>query len=563
MAPRSMVTSDSGGARPMAAALPLSVVDSLALAVSPGTPPSLPAADPSASSPHWFPQLGRLWRQVSSCLVSMAFHATVIIVLGLWSLALTEQGGLSNLVASLDEVSPALIERITSLERDDLNIEIAADNHVQNTRADLSSRIQADLDKARSETGVPQLAEVGIAVLEGADDLLHSYSTDAGDTDVTGALAGRLNAGVRAQLVEEGGGTPASEDAVARGLRWLEVHQNRDGSWHFNLVGGNLDACTCRDSSTVATTTAATGLALLAFLGRGNTHQSGEYRHCVKDGLYYLMSRLKLTANGGDLRGKLHGQMYDQGIAAIVLAEAYALTRDKELEEAAQQAIDFIVFAQHKAGGGWRYSPGMPGDTTVTGWQMMALKSGQMAYLHVPGDTIQRAIKFLDSVQLDKGARYGYMRQYNDGQPRATSAIGLLLRMYTGWNKDHPTLRQGVELLSKQGPRISGKSWAGAKTNPARHLTQGSGTDMYYNYYGTQVMHHWGGNQWENWNYVLREYLIETQASDGHESGSWYFAGGHGKQGGRLYNTCLAVMTLEVYYRHLPIYRAEAAGDGF
>jgi len=484
-------------------------------------------------------------------MVSLVLHAALVVVLGLWSMAQTEKGGLSGLVASLDDVAPAIVERIDEPQPLDVRVEIDPDTQVRNSSTELSTRIQTDLagtrsERPRGEIGAPRLAEVAIVVPEGKGELLHPLDGAGGsDVDVTGALRGRANARVRARMVEEAGGTPASEDAVARGLRWLEVHQNRDGSWHFNHDEGP-EACACRDPGKAATTTGATGLALLAFLGRGQTHRKGEYQRCVKDGLYYLMSRLKQTPHGGNL-SELDGRMYDHGIATIALAEAFALTRDEELEEAAQQAIDYIVFAQHKAGGGWRYAPAMIGDTTVTGWQMMALKSGQMAYLRVPGDTIQRAIKFLDWVQFDKGARYRYQKQDKDPLTWVTSSVGLLCRMYTGWDKDHPAMVRGVELLSQQGPSTD----------------KGPTPDnMYYNYYGTQVMHHWGGNKWENWNYVMREYLIETQAREGHESGSWYFDGGHGSQGGRLYNTALAVMTLEVYYRHLPIYRPEAA-DGF
>src|SRR5207249_3975904 len=159
---------------------------------------------------------------------------------------------------------------------------------------------------------------------------------------------------IRAKQLDEGGGTKQSEDAVARGLNWLEAHQNRDGSWHFNHTSGSL-GCDCRNPGRATTTTGATGLALLAFMGRGHTHRTGDYQNCVKDGLYYLMSRLKRTPRGGDLQ---EGTLYAQGIAAIALAEAFALTRDEELQEAAQQAIDFIVYAQHQPGGGWRYSPG-------------------------------------------------------------------------------------------------------------------------------------------------------------------------------------------------------------
>ncbi|MFH1266905.1 MAG: hypothetical protein ABIK89_14345, partial [Planctomycetota bacterium] len=82
--------------------------------------------------------------------------------------------------------------------------------------------------------------------------------------------------------------------------------------------------------------------------------------------------------------------------------------------------------------------------------------------------------------------------------------------------------------------------------------------NMYYNYYATQVMRHWGGPEWEKWNPKMRDYLVATQSNQGTESGSWYFAGGHGETGGRLYNTAVALMTLEVYYRYMPLYRQRA-----
>jgi hypothetical protein len=83
--------------------------------------------------------------------------------------------------------------------------------------------------------------------------------------------------------------------------------------------------------------------------------------------------------------------------------------------------------------------------------------------------------------------------------------------------------------------------------------------DLYYDYYATQVMHHWGGEPWNTWNGQLRDYLIRTQATQGHESGSWNFLGGQAARGGRLYNTAMAIMTLEVYYRYLPI--LDAGGE--
>ena len=53
----------------------------------------------------------------------------------------------------------------------------------------------------------------------------------------------------------------------------------------------------------------------------------------------------------------------------------------------------------------------------------------------------------------------------------------------------------------------------------------------------------------------MRDILVESQQKKGHEAGSWDPRGGHASQAGRIYSTALAVCTLEVYYRHAPIFR--------
>jgi hypothetical protein len=237
-----------------------------------------------------------------------------------------------------------------------------------------------------------------------------------------------------------------------------------------------------------------------------------------------------VTAQGGDLQ---EGTMYAQGIATVALCEAYAMTRDESLRTPAQAAVDFICRAQHDQGG-WRYYPGQPGDTTVYGWQIMALKSARLAGLRVPESVWTKARHFLDTVQVEDGAGYGYQKPERLPGP---TAIGLLARMYDGWAREDPRLAKGVQYLSEQGP---------------------SRTDVYYNYYATQVLHHYEGPAWDAWNATLRERLIATQSRRGHEHGSWYFHDQHGEVGGRLYTTAMCVMILEVYYRHLPLYGREA-----
>jgi hypothetical protein len=115
--------------------------------------------------------------------------------------------------------------------------------------------------------------------------------------------------------------------------------------------------------------------------------------------------------------------------------------------------------------------------------------------------------------------------------------------MYLGWKHEEPALKRGVERISKSGP---------------------STVDMYYNYYATQVMRHFEGEEWKKWNPQMRDQLVNTQAKSGHMEGSWFAGNGHANErGGRLYFTSMATMILEVYYRHLPIYRKQAAEDEF
>jgi len=390
---------------------------------------------------------------------------------------------------------------------------------------------------------IPQPSGLDAATLHRAEPIRDNLGSTDGELPdlsrlsasiVGGGLEGR-GRDARGRLAKSEGGTAQSEKAVEWGLNWLAAHQMDDGSWRFDH---NKSVCRgqCRNAGTQPSTTAATAIAVMAFLGAGYSHTEGEHQETLKRALYYLTRQALTTSNGTDFR---EGTMYAQGLATIALCEAYAMTGDTALKSYAQGGIDFIVFAQDRNGGGWRYQPGEPGDTTVSGWMVMALKSGQMAKLNVPSTTIHDFRRFLDSVQSRYGALYGY--KDTRGQ-RTTTAIGLLMRMYTGWRRHNSALRNGAAYISEWGP---------------------SENNMYYNYYATQVMHHRGGTEWEKWNRHMREYLIATQARQGHESGSWYFAERYGDVGGRLYNTAMAVMTLEVYYRYMPLYKEKSVKDNF
>lgn len=354
-------------------------------------------------------------------------------------------------------------------------------------------------------------------------------------TDLPVLLSGR-SPQQRAALVRRDGGSPESEEAVERGLRWIARHQEPDGRWLLHAFHRSPGCDGTCNHAGMPDDVAGTALAVLPFLGAGYTHRAGPYQAEVRGGLTWL---IRNQQSSGDLRAGGMGTMYSHGLAAIVLCEAYALTNDSGLREPAQRALAFIVKAQHR-NGGWRYQPGMQGDTSVLGWQVMALRSGQLGGLDVPEETLELARAYLTRAQVGKdGSQYGYVP--GSSASSAMTAEGLLCRMYLGWEPSRGAVRQGASWLSRNA------------------LPSERNFDMYGIYYGTQVLHHVGGSPWQSWNKAVRDLLVATQQRDGHAAGSWSPHGGpHDRVGGRLYMTSLAVCTLEVYYRHLPLYRARA-----
>ena len=117
------------------------------------------------------------------------------------------------------------------------------------------------------------------------------------------------------------------------------------------------------------------------------------------------------------------------------------------------------------------------------------------------------------------------------------TAEGLLCRMYLGWDRNPDGNYQGINFLSKNHPPNKGP------------------LNIYYLYYASQVFHHVGGDPWKDWNNLMRETLVRSQETSGHALGSWTPRHQHDRRGGRLYMTSLSVCCLEVYYRHLPLFR--------
>lgn len=471
-----------------------------------------------------------------SWLISLGVHLALLLLFGMIVQREKISEGISDLIAAhsdepqLDQQSlitpPETPQEIDddSTTTEPVDAPIVSDTIVNEALA-------APLEVSRVELG-----EIGLTVADDAD-----FSAKVGTIEGMTGLAGRSEDAKRMMLAK-GGGTEASEAAVARALKWLATHQASNGGWNFDHSRGSCQG-QCKNPGGLShrdQTVAATALGLLPFLGAGQTHREGQYKKNIERALYFLGSQIVVTANGGDLtQGDIGGTMYGHGLASIALCEAYGMSGDPTLRAPAQLALNYIMYAQDPKAGGWRYHAKEPGDTSVVGWQLMALKSGSMGKLQVNALTYKGASSFLDSVQEEGGSGYGYAEK---GSAPTTTAVGLLCRMYLGWPKEQAALVRGVRSLSEFGPQPD---------------------NLYFDYYATQVLHHYGGDLWPKWNEKMREMLIEKQVKKGHAMGSWYSNDPIGStEGGRLYCTAMATMILEVYYRHMPLYQEENSTSG-
>ncbi len=340
---------------------------------------------------------------------------------------------------------------------------------------------------------------------------------------------------------------------MAAALNWLARHQTLSGQWSLDYRSRCKAGAACSGAGLFKSDSAATGLAILTFLAAGETHKSkGKYERHVADGLIWLM---KQQSQSGDLSGAKdpnspNGKpMYAHAICTLALCEAYGMTkddpktRDEHLGAAARKAIAYLERAQNDSTGGWRYTPNETGDTSVFGWVIMAVKGAQLAGIEVNSLAFDRAAIWLNSVA--KGERLGlYSYQpYREVTPTMT-AVGMLCRQYLGIDPHAPSMLEGKAYLLQNLP------------------DDAIARNSYYWYYATLTMHNFNDPDWDVWNHKIRRILIESQATEGCATGSWDperpIGDPWGQQGGRLMMTCLNAMTLEVYYRCLPLFRTDS-----
>jgi hypothetical protein len=344
-------------------------------------------------------------------------------------------------------------------------------------------------------------------------------------------MASRVG-GNKAVMAKEKGGKEKSEKAVMAGLRWLKQNQNEDGSWSKDEHKPSM-----------------TGLAILCFLGHGELPESPEFGPTVKKGVDWLLTRgtefegrMSLTKEGW---GGGNEGVYEHGIATYAMAEYYTMSKDERFADLLKLAIGHIVTGQAPDGGwNYRYSKEPNSDTSVSGWQIQALKAAHLTGLAIPGvdEALDKAMVNLKRVQTPDG-NFHYRRPGDRGDHPSLVGVGVLCTYF--WKQDRDkVVREGIEyMLDRKHGELDYK---------------GDNSDLYAWYYNTQAALMYGGSAWTKWNRMFQDQVADNQSPDG----SWPPVApkhAHGAEllrkvdgAGPIYRTTLCVLMLEVFYRYMP-----------
>ena len=348
----------------------------------------------------------------------MVVHLLLLLVLALITTPTGHQ--LGSVILTIGEA-----KRSEPVELAEFKSETSTEDLITDVESMSELAVELDMvDLFDSDVEVPELAEA-VDLTFGEGDI----------SEVAPRMFGGRSGPLKETLLTIYGGTPETQQAVKLGLEWLKRNQRTDGSW--SLRGPY------RDGSYVENSSGATAMALLAFLGDGHTHKDGEYAEVVEKGFKYLIRQQDRTGFFAR-KARSYQRMYAQAQATIAVCELYGMTKDSWVRQPAELAIEFAVKAQSSSGG-WRYEPRRDSDTSMTGWYVMALKSGESSGLPVEPSSFAFVNEYLDTASSYDGAAYGYLAH---GNPTLSmTAEGLLCRIYTGWRHDNPALQRGVVAL--------------------------------------------------------------------------------------------------------------------
>ena len=345
------------------------------------------------------------------------------------------------------------------------------------------------------------------------------------------------------------------DTSVTRGLAWLATQQQEDGAFKTIELGQPGITAFC----------------VMAFLAQGETPVDGKYQQQLSKAIDFIAKQQKpngLIANeapGGvpiprDVNGRTLAKtcVYNHAISALALSEAYGQCKPDQAEQLApviEKAIAATLEMQRwkpkrpKDVGGWRYLDprfvDSDSDLSITGWQLMFLRSAKNAGFEVPKESIDAAVKYVENCFLEDEDRkvHAYVGRARDNCTRAMAGAGILALAHSG-KHDSQQSRSSADWLLKHDFK---------KYNDDAPIYGDQSSEEHYHYacsICTQAMFQLGGKYWKDFFPPLVETLLANQS----ENGAWPPEKAE-SQYGSCYSTSLSVLSLSVPSQILPIFQ--------
>ena len=286
------------------------------------------------------------------------------------------------------------------------------------------------------------------------------------------------------------------EAALSSRSSWLAREQAADGSWNEDVL--------------------ATGLAVLAFLGEGNTTVEGARRDNVARGVRWL--RDQQWEDGRIGKG---GPVESHAVATLAVAEAYHGSKSPLLRSAVERALAALVDAEPASA-----------DPALVGWRFLALLAARDAGVKVKARWLEAELARLEAAAAPAGCPAG------EAMAAAVRVLCRVLAANAIGVADEEAMEELVAELEADGARVLGKP-----------MTRGAGGCDEYSLFATYAMFQMGGAHWREWERALREVMVGVDGADG----GWEPLGECATGRDPVATAAMVALMAEVYFRYARI----------
>jgi hypothetical protein len=340
--------------------------------------------------------------------------------------------------------------------------------------------------------------------------------------------------------------------SVDRALAWLASEQQSDGSFPTLAVGQP----------------GVTALCAMAFISHGHLPGAGRYGPNLERATDYVLGCQKenglvalMAPDGPEITrqvGREIGQSaaYNHAIASLMLSELYGMSgreRAQRIEKVVAKSLRASLQMQHWPKdrdidrGGWRYiddPEAIDSDLSITGWELMFLRSARNAGFDVPRQPIDEAVAYVRRCYAPEYGTFEYVPERGDDRSRCMAGAGVLALAHAGFHNSREAQQSGQWILEHNFNEY----------NAILSINQPLPTDRYH--YAllncTQAMYQLGGRYWQEFFPPTVRTLLANQQPDG----SWPIdSQWHDSQFGNAYTTALAVISLGAPNQLLPIFQ--------